>query len=427
MRTPSPTCEIITIGTELLLGQILDTNTTYLAQELGRSGITVRFRTAVGDHPDEIVQTIGSALGRCDMVLTTGGLGPTLDDVTREAVARAAEAPLEFRQDLMDHIESLFRRAGYQMPENNRRQAFVPQGSQAIFNPVGTAPAFISDVAGKPVVCLPGVPRELKYLLSREVIPRLRQRFNLTGHQVVYRVLKTVGIGESKVDSLIGDLIKPGENPEIGLLASVGEIKIRMAARAESEAEARSMIEPLEKEIRLRLGKFIFGENEDTLASVIDSLLASRRKTLAIVETFSAGLASERLHSLPSRRLMESRVIPGEKSLARWLGLEIPLALGEESARLLARKIRNSAGTDLGLAILGFPREEKEGYILNGCTAAVGEGIMKTFLWKMGGDNPTLQQRGAVIGLNTLRLALIEKTEQALPDIHARGGCGPLP
>jgi nicotinamide-nucleotide amidase len=145
------------------------------------------------------------------------------------------------------------------MPQNNRKQAFVPAGSQAISNPVGTAPVFIMEVNEKPVVCLPGVPRELKFLLKTEIIPWLGQRFNLRDHRLSYRVLKTAGIGESKVDELIGDLIRPGENPEVGLLASQGEIKIRIAARAGSDQEERALIDPIDKKIRSRLGSRFFG------------------------------------------------------------------------------------------------------------------------------------------------------------------------
>ena len=152
MKAPAsqaPSCEVITVGTELLLGQILDTNTTYLAQELGRIGVSVRFRTAVGDLLNEMTRVIRSATDRCDMVIMTGGLGPTLDDLTRDAVADVAGVDLEFRQDLMDQIAEIFRRAGYRMSENNRRQAYVPAGSQAIPNPVGTAPGFIGEVTGR--------------------------------------------------------------------------------------------------------------------------------------------------------------------------------------------------------------------------------------------------------------------------------------
>jgi nicotinamide-nucleotide amidase len=215
-----PVCEIITIGSELLFGQITDTNTTYLARELGKIGVNVRFRTAVGDRLEEIIQVIRLALKRCDIVITSGGLGPTLDDMTREAVAQAVGMDLEFREDLMEQIEHIFRRYGYDMPDNNRRQAYVPAGSLVINNPIGTAPDFITNVGGPQIICLPGVPRELKFLLDKEIIPWFIQRFNLNDREIKYKVLKVVGLGESKVDRLICDLIRPGQDPEVGILTS---------------------------------------------------------------------------------------------------------------------------------------------------------------------------------------------------------------
>ncbi len=404
----SPTCEIVTIGSELLLGQITDTNTTYLARELGRAGITILFRTAVGDRLTEIVEVLKRALDRCHMVLVTGGLGPTLDDMTREAAAEVAGVDLEFRPELMAEIEEMFRRAGYQMPDNNRRQAFVPAGSHAISNPVGTAPGFISEVRGRPLICLPGVPRELKYLMDKEVTAWIRQRFALHAHRVIYRVLKTVGIGESKVDSLIGDLIRPGQNPEIGLLASMGEIKVRIAANARDEDEAQALIRPVEEEICSRLGNKIFGKNEDTLEGVIESLLCKNHTTLALVETFTGGTAALRLHGLPSTRLVESRVIPGRERLERFSGQRL-VESGPEGALDLARKIREKGEAGVGLVIAGFPEEGKAGgYTVQGLAGAVGRVSQKAFAWEMSGDLFTLQQRGAVIGLNTLRLVLLE-------------------
>jgi nicotinamide-nucleotide amidase len=404
----SPACEIITIGTELLLGQIMDTNTAYLAQELGREGITVRFRTAVGDHLEEIIEVVRSALKRCDMVITTGGLGPTLDDLTREAVARAAGVELEFRQDLMGEIEKIFRRYGYQMPQNNRKQAFVPAGSQAISNPVGTAPVFIMEVNGKPIVCLPGVPRELKFLLKTEIIPWLGQRFNLRDHRLSYRVIKTVGVGESKVDQLIGDLIQPGKNPEVGLLASQGEIKIRIAVRAGSDQKAKTLIDPIDKKIRSRLGNRFFGYDKDTLEGVVDSLLVKKHLLLSVFETFTGGLAAERLHRLVSSQITETIVIPDEAHMVQWLGC--CMAKGSETALAISRKLRKSEFRGVGLAILGFLKEKKGGFSVKGFAAVAGEGFEKIYPWEMGGDLNMLRQRGAVIGLNTLRLSLLDSS-----------------
>lgn len=402
-----PNCEIITIGTELLLGQVLDTNTTYLAQELGKIGIPVRFRTAVGDSVVEMKQVIEDAVQRCEMVITTGGLGPTKDDLTREVVAEIAGVDLEFREDLMEQIEQIFDRYGYQMPENNRRQAFVPMGSQAIPNPVGTAPAFIEEVCGTPVICLPGVPRELRFLFNTAVTPWLRKRFHLTDQKIIYRVLKTVGIGESMVDQVIGDLIGQEKNPEVGLLASQGEIKIRIAAKAENRQSASELIRPVEQEIRSRLGNKIFGKDDDTLEQVIDSMLNDQGFTLAVFETFTAGGAAQKLHKITSHSLLESTVIPDKKTVMRWLDKKGGPLISEDVLSI-AQKTRLAAHADVGLAIVGFLEQKGEEYRVEGYAVVDGENIKKTFCWNMGGVLMTLQVRGSMIGLNTLRLALLE-------------------
>jgi nicotinamide-nucleotide amidase len=405
----SPACEIVTIGSELLLGQIVDTNTTYLAQELGKIGVTIRFRTAVGDRLDEIVPILGDALDRCDMVITTGGLGPTVDDLTREAVARFAELPLEFRQDLMEQIEEFFRRIGYTMSENNRRQAFVPSGSLAISNPIGTAPGFITEVDGGVIICLPGVQRELKYLLGRSVIPWIQQRYHLAEHRITYRTMKAVGIGESAVDRLIHDVMGEGKNPEVGLLASPGEIRIRITATAKNESEAHALIQPVEEEIRARLGNKIFGVEDDTLEGVVDSLLMKKGFTLAVLENFSGGLLAFRLHRLPCTRLVESIVISDKKQLIRWLNHGHD-SVDAHAIYTLASRVKQEAPADLGLAVVGFPEKKGESYEVKGSAVALGEGIEQTFSWQFGGDLRTLQERAAVIGLNTLRLALLNTT-----------------
>jgi len=403
----APTCEIITIGSELLLGQIEDTNTVYLTHEMAGLGIPVHFRTSVGDRLNEMVQALCSAVDRCDLVITTGGLGPTLDDLTREAVAAAAGVELEYRQDLMDEIAAIFRRYGYVMPQNNRRQAYVPAGSIAISNPVGTAPAFITEIAHRPVISLPGVPRELRYLMGHEVLPWIRQRFHLVDHRVSYQVLKVVGLGESGVDRLIQDLIKPGENPEVGLLASEGEIRIRIAAVAEGEKAASDLIDPVAAEIRMRLGNKIFGQGHDTLEGVIHSLLDQRGLTLALLETFTGGLAAKRLFNVPSSRLIQSSVIPDREHVKAYLD-QTEVSLSPESVLASACRVMDKAGSDVGLAILGFVQEGQGTHsVVKGCAAAAGKGIKKTFSWEMGGDLPALRTRGAVIGLNTLRLALV--------------------
>ncbi|MDY6881180.1 MAG: CinA family nicotinamide mononucleotide deamidase-related protein [Thermodesulfobacteriota bacterium] len=400
-----PKCEIITIGTELLLGQIIDTNSTFLAEALGRTGVMIHFRTSVGDRLEEMDQVIRNAVERCDMVIITGGLGPTLDDLTRESVARTAGVELEFRQDLMDRIEEMFTRAGYQMPENNRRQAFIPAGAEAIPNPMGTAPGFVKEIDDTPVICLPGVPRELRYLLDHEVLPWVKKRFDLDDHLVTYRVLKTAGISESKVDRVIADLMEPGRNPEVGLLASQGEIKIRIAARAVNEEDAWALIQGVEEEICARLGEKVFGRDTDSLEGVVDSLLAERGWTLGILETFTGGLITQKLHRLPSRQLVEGYVINRRNGLSRYLD-DGDFSPEEESALSVSRGFKNKGLFDVCLVVIGFPIKKEKDYALRGTVAVIGEGMEETFDWDMGGALPTLQERGSVIGLNTLRLAL---------------------
>ncbi len=405
----SPDCEIITIGSELLLGQIVDTNTTYLAQELGRLGVPVLFRTAVGDRLEDICGVIKTGTERCQLVITTGGIGPTVDDMTREAVARVAGADLEFSQDLMDQIEEMFNKAGYKMPENNRRQAFMPKGSQPIRNLVGTAPGFIKEVNGNPVICLPGVPRELRFLMREEVIPWLRRRYGLGDQRITYQVLKVVGIGESLVDSMIGDLMKPGRNPEVGLLASQGQIEVRITARAADANQAKELIQPTEREILSRLGKNIYGRDQDTLEGVIADKLRKLNLTLAVLESFSGGLAACRLYEAGSNRLLESHVIPENQNLKRWLGQDLPGNIEQKAAGLkAAQKVKKDAKADVGLAILGHPEKDGSAFSLKGISAAVGPRTERSFFGEMGGDLATLQQRGAIIGLNTLRLALMD-------------------
>lgn len=397
-----PTCEVVTIGTELLIGQIEDTNSSYLAREMGKIGIEIRYRTAVGDRIEEIVDVLEAALARCDLVIATGGLGPTLDDLTRDAVARVAKVELEFRPELMEQIESIFKMAGYRMPDNNRRQAFVPAGSRIIPNPVGTAPAFVTFAAGKPVVCLPGVPREMKHLLRTEVIPLLREFFHAEAGGVVTRVIKVVGMGESKVDSLIGDLIKPGSDPEVGLLASIGEISVRISSFAKEREKAVLSVALLEEEIKKRLGKAVFGFDDDTLEAVLERMLNESGISIAVVETFSGGLAASRLHRLPSRALVASLVLPAARLAQERSDL---IARGtEDIAVSLAEAVRVQYSADMALSIVGFP----EGGSFKACSAALGGGRLKTFSWEMGGEFSLIQQRGALIGLNTLRLALLE-------------------
>ena len=209
------------------------------------------------------------------------------------------------------------------------------------------------------------------------------------------------------MDRIIGDLMGPEKNPEVGLLASLGEIKIRITAKARDGMEAHDLIRPVEDEIRSRLGEKIYGEDDDTLEGVIEELLSKKSLTLAVLETFSGGLVAQRLNQLPSKQLMEGYIIPSKERVTQWLGRNHP-EIDEDVSLDLAWKVKEMGNTGIGLAVLGFSEMADKGYQLNGFAAVAGEGIEKRFSWQMGGDLYNLQQRGSVIGLNILRLALLE-------------------
>jgi competence/damage-inducible protein CinA-like protein len=275
-----PSAELIAIGTELLLGEIQDTNTRYLARNLRDIGLDVYRATLIGDNENRIAEGINDALSRADILITTGGLGPTVDDPTRLAVAIAFDTDLEFQPELWEEIQERFSRYGRIATANNRRQAYLPRGAKAISNPVGTAPAFLFQRDNKTIFCLPGVPKEMEHLLRTEVIPFLKQHYHLSG-LIKARVLHTAGIGESHVDELIGELEKL-ENPTVGLLAHPGQTDIRITAKAESLELAEQMIEKLSQEIQLRLGDNIFGIDEDRLENVVHQQLVKLHCTLTI-------------------------------------------------------------------------------------------------------------------------------------------------
>jgi len=290
------TAEIIAIGTELLLGEIQDTNTRFLARQLRDEGVDIYRATLVGDNPERIAQAIREAGGRSQVILTTGGLGPTVDDPTREAVALAAGAPVEFREELWAEICARYQRLGRQPSENNRRQAYLPAGARAISNPVGTAPGFICALEGGAVVIsLPGVPREMEYLYHNAVLPYLKERYHLHG-LILARVLHSAGLPESTIDEQIGEFERLA-NPTVGLAAHSGQIDIRITAKAETRQEAEGMIAGLEAEIRARLGEAIYGADAETLEGAVGGLLAGLGWRLAVYEPCAAAGAAERLRA----------------------------------------------------------------------------------------------------------------------------------
>jgi len=356
--------EIITIGTELLLGEIVDTNAAHIARQLRTIGLNLYYKTTVGDNEARCAQVISRALDRADVVITTGGLGPTVDDITREAVARATNRPLEFREALLTQIEARFQHWGSKMSENNRRQAFIPQGAIPIENPVGTAPCFIVESEHGVVISLPGVPREMTYLLEHEVLPYLRRHFSL--HAIIQaRILRTAAMGESRIDAALSDLLKIA-NPTVGLSAHPGQTDVRITAKAESEEEADRLIAPVEAEIRRRLGAAIYGTGKETVEEVLLRQLAEAGLTLAVAEAGTGGLLANRLSTAHGAEttFRGGFVANTPSALAARLGIASEDTSGDELeglARRLAAHLTTSPCDDptghcLGLVVLTFPR-----------------------------------------------------------------------
>jgi len=255
-----PNAEIITIGTELLLGEIVDTNTQVIARSLRSVGINLYRTSTVGDNPIRIARVVRESLSRADIVITSGGLGPTVDDPTREAVSSALNMGLEYRTELWDVIQDRLKKYNREVTENNKRQAYIPEGAFALDNEWGTAPAFVVDDAMGVLICLPGVPPELERILEKEVMPWLRSRFSLE-EIILTRSIKTEGIGESKVDDIIGDLER-SQNPTVGLAAHKGSVELRITSRAESKEEAEREIQEMGNRLRERLSKWIIEDKD---------------------------------------------------------------------------------------------------------------------------------------------------------------------
>lgn len=274
--------EIIAIGTEILLGEITDTNSVYLARELRAIGVNLYYMTSVGDNLFRIANAIRIAMSRADVVITCGGLGPTVDDMTRQAVADATDRELEFQQWLYDQIAERFASFKTKMTENNSRQAYLPANAIPIENPVGTAPCFIVEHQGKAIISLPGVPREMKFLTQERVIPYLREKYSLG--IIKARVLKTAGIGESSLDAMIGDELLNHANPSIGLAAHHGIIDVRLTAKAVNEAKADEMLDEMEAKVLEKSGQFIFGRNEEMLEQILLDFMKAHQLKIAVIE-----------------------------------------------------------------------------------------------------------------------------------------------
>jgi nicotinamide-nucleotide amidase len=355
--------EIVAIGTEILLGQLLDTNSAFVARTLADRGVDVYQKHAVGDNAARLEALLRGALERADGVITTGGLGPTVDDLTKEAVAAAVGTTLELDEPSLRAVEERLRAFGRSGPlaENNRRQAYLPKGCVVLENPHGTAPGFVALRAdGKFVACMPGVPREMKPMLAERLVPWLAARYDL--HEAIFtRTLHTVGISESDVDRRIEPLFRSLENPKIAVLAHDFRVDVKLMAKASDRARAEALIAPYESELRARIGAGIFGVDDESLEGAVVHALSERGLTVATAESLSGGGVADALVRVPgASATFRGGIVAYADDVKRdLLGVDAELlrahgAVSEEVARAMARGVRERLRVDLALATTGI-------------------------------------------------------------------------
>lgn len=411
------TAELVAVGSELLLGQIVDTNSAWMAERLTGIGVDLFYKTVVGDNPARMKEAVTRALERADIVITGGGLGPTQDDLTREVIADVTGRRLVIDPGLMEEIELRFRRRGMIMTRNNEKQAQIPEGAVAVRNPNGTAPSFVVEDSRGVVFALPGVPHELKWLFDNEVVPYLRNRFRLESI-ISSKVLKVVDLGESAVDDRIGHLISGSINPTLGVLAHPGQVDVRITAKAGSSEEAAKMIRPLEDEVRDLLGIHVFAIDERSMEEVVGELLLIKKKTIAVYEDLTSGLLSERLMNASNDHFLEGVVCNSEISMERLLAFaqlpghtEATASAPDTLTDSLAWCVRHRAEADYGLAVHGVPDEgDKAHNLAQGATYfSITDGSeFRTRMYNFAGRGLPDRTRATLNALALVRLTLIQ-------------------
>lgn len=409
-------CDVIAVGTELLLGQITDTNSAYIGEQLALSGIDSLRQVKVGDNRGRIVWELQLALERADAVVVCGGLGPTHDDITREAIAEVMGVPLELDEAVAERIRHMFEARGRHMPENNLRQAMVPAGATVIAQTRGTAPGLICPVGTKVVYATPGVPHELYEMLDRAVLPDLRRRSGDSA-AIVSRMLRTWGESESglneRLEPFIERLDVPG-NPTLAFLASGWEgLKVRLTAKAPSVADATVLLDAAEAEIRAELGQLVFGVDGDTMESAVLDLLRSQGLSLGLAESVTGGLVAARLTAIPgaSDVLRGSIVSYASDVKYELLGVPEGPVVSAEAAVAMASGARRVLGADIGLALTGVAGPaEQEGQPVGTLHIglAIGEGVEAVTL-RLPGQREQMRQFSVISSLDLLRRRLLAR------------------
>jgi nicotinamide-nucleotide amidase len=411
--------EIIAVGSELLTPERTDTNSLWLTGKLNEIGVEVMLKTIVGDDEARLEEAIRDALKRSDIVVTTGGLGPTEDDLTRQVSARAAGRELVYRDELEADLRERFARWGREMPEINKRQAFVIDGSEVLPNPNGSAVGMLVRLDGKFLAVLPGPPREMKPMFETYVLPRLRGAAG-GGMLARRRVLRVSGMGESAVDEVIAPIYKSYPQVQTSILFSRIEIEIHLNARSTSAVEADSLLEELAGKIVRALGPAVFATDGETMEEIVGRMLNERRETVAVAESCTGGLIGMRLTEVPgsSSYFMEGAVTYANEAKMKTLGvsgetLSAHGAVSSETAEEMARGMRELAGTDHAVSVTGIAgpgggsEEKPVGTVFVGYA---GPGGSKSMKFLLPGDRELVRWRASQAALDYLRRRLIKQT-----------------
>lgn len=414
-------CEVVAIGSELLLGQIVDTNSSWIGEQLALAGIDSHFQTKVGDNLDRMVDVLRLALDRSDAVIVCGGLGPTQDDITREAIARVMGVDLELDDDVAARIGTMFSSRGRRMPMNNLRQAEVPVGATAIADPQpGTAPGLIAPVGDKVIYATPGVPSEMKDIITRAVLPDLVSRAGIAA-TIVSRTLRTWGESESGLaERLAGriDRLEAAGNPTLAFLASgIEGLKVRLTAKGADEAEARALLAGEEAEVRALLGDLVFGVDDETIEHAVLALLRGRGLTLGVAESLTGGLMGARICDVPGASdVFRGSVVSYAPDVKfSLLGVPEGPVVTAEAAAAMAAGARRALGSDLGVAVTGVagPGPDEDGIAAGTVFVGLDLGPLDgdtgptAFQVQLPGGRQQVRQFSVITALSALRTRLL--------------------
>ncbi len=410
------TVELISVGTEILLGNIVNTNAAFLSCECAKLGLSCYYQTVVGDNAERLAETLKTALGRSDIVILGGGLGPTQDDLTKEIAAKVCEKELHLDEEAKKHIEDYFAKKGKVIPDNNWKQAMIPDDSVVLHNPNGTAPGVIIEYGEKRVILLPGPPNELKPMFLDQVVPYIT---NMLPGIILSKTVKICGIGESKAETMIRDLIDAQTNPTIATYAKTGEVHIRVSALADDEQSAKKLTKPIVKELKERFDNSIYTTEEDvTLEQSVVDLIIGNELTVGTVESCTGGLLAARLINVPgvSDAFKQGFITYSNKAKRKLVGvkkstLEKYGAVSKQTATEMAAGLASVAKCDIAVATTGIAgpdggtAEKPVGLVYIACSVC-GRITVKEHHFT--GDRQKIRNNTVTAALNLMRQSLLE-------------------